>query len=437
MYRHLVRLAIGIGAAAALILPATAIAAHASGNTLYVSPGASNAADGSCATAEYATIQSAVNAAVAGNDLVICAGTYAEQVTITTSNLTLTTQGLAILQPTTASANATDLDNSQPIVAVLAVESPAKGVQVSGLTIDGSGIESSVEGCGTDLVGVLYQASAGSATASLKHLTIENITPTDSGCGSGLGILAQAGATGSATAALTISNNTVSGYGKNGVTCSDLGITCTIASNTIGTAATSLVGQNGVQMGFGATGSVSKNTITGNNYTGTAGDANPQIQSDYAAGVLLYAAGINADGATTASTLVSGNHLLNNQIGVEVVDSAASVTSNSILENPGITGSAGVYGVGCDAYCGYFTDNDGATLNSAAAANQAVSVTKNTINFASPAPSASYGIWLGDNSWSAASGYYAPAGSESVSVTDKAISNVTHLLLIDSGASFA
>jgi hypothetical protein len=437
MYRYLVRFAIGAGAAVALILPATAIVASAAGNTRYVSPGSSNHADGSCATAGYGTIQSAINAALAGNTIVICAGTYAEQVTITTSNLTLTTQGSAIIQPTTAVFNATDRDSGQSIAAILAVEAPARGVQISGLTIDGSGIEASVDGCSDNLVGVLYQASTGSASAGLKHLTVENTTPTNSGCGAGQGILAQAGTSGTAIASLTISNDSVSGYGKNGITCSDLGITCAITSNAISTVATGAVAQNGVQVGFGASGSVTKNTITGNNWTAVGTDTNPQVQSDYAAGVLLYAAGINANGVTTKSTLVSGNHLSNNQIGVEVVDSAASVANNSILENPGIAGSIGIYGVGCDAYCGYFTDKNGANLDAAAASDQAVAVTKNTINFASPVPSASYGIWLGDNGWSAGSGYSAPAGSESVSVSDKAISNVTHLLLIDSGANFA
>jgi hypothetical protein len=134
---------------------------------------------------------------------------------------------------------------------------------------------------------------------------------------------------------------------------------------------------------------------------------------------------------------VSGNHLTNNQIGVEIVDSAASVKTNSILESsPGIADSIGIYGVGCDAYCGYFKDNNGATLDSVAAANQVVAVAKNTINFASPAPARSYGIWLGDDAWSAGGGYYGPAGSEEVSVANPAINNVTYPLVIDAGASF-
>jgi hypothetical protein len=428
--------ALGVGSAV-LVGPATKAAASTTAKpTLYVSPGASNAADGSCTTAGYGTIQSAVNAAAAGNKIVVCAGTYPEQVTIKTSNLTLTAQGTATIQPTSATSNAADLDNAQPIVAILAVEAPATGVQLAGLTVDGSGIQSLVNGCGTDLVGVLYQASTGTASATMKHLTIENTTPSNSGCGSGLGILAQAGTTGASKATLSISNNTVTGYGKNGITCSDLGIKCTITGNTITTAATGAVAQNGVQVGFGAYGSVSNNTISGNYWTAYGADTNPQVQSDYASGVLLYAAGIDSAGIATLSTSVNGNHFMNNQIGVEVVDSVASVKGNSILESsPGIGNSIGVYGVGCDAYCGYFTANNGSFLNTVAASGQRVSVAKNTIDFASPAPSGSYGIWLGDDGWVSATGYYGPAGSETVTVANPSIHNVTHPLVIDPGAT--
>lgn len=97
--------------------------------------------------------------------------------------------------------------------------------------------------------------------------------------------------------------------------------------------------------------------------------------------------------------------------------------------------SIGVYGVACDAYCGYFNDNNGAALDAVASAGQDVLVNTDTINFAAPAPSGSYGIWLGDDSWTGGGGDYAPAGSETVTISDTAISNVSHLLVVDAGAS--
>ena len=80
-------------ALAAPLLAATAIAAQAStasaapakhvSHVLYVSPKAWPwAKDQSCRTAKFRTIQSAVNAAPAGGTVVVCAGTYREQVVL-------------------------------------------------------------------------------------------------------------------------------------------------------------------------------------------------------------------------------------------------------------------------------------------------------------------------------------------------------------------
>ena len=80
-------------ALAAPLLAATAIAAQAStasaapaghrSHVLYVSPKAWPwAKDQSCKTAAFKTIQSAVNAAPAGGTVVVCAGTYHEQVVL-------------------------------------------------------------------------------------------------------------------------------------------------------------------------------------------------------------------------------------------------------------------------------------------------------------------------------------------------------------------
>ena len=60
-----------------------ALAGGGHGRVLYVSPHAkSHNADRSCGSAAFRTIQSAVNAARAGGNVVVCAGTYHEQVVI-------------------------------------------------------------------------------------------------------------------------------------------------------------------------------------------------------------------------------------------------------------------------------------------------------------------------------------------------------------------
>jgi Periplasmic copper-binding protein (NosD) len=73
-------------AASAIAVQATTASAAPAGHgshTLYVSPKASKKAkDQSCRTAAFRTIQSAVNAAPAGGKVVVCAGTYREQVVV-------------------------------------------------------------------------------------------------------------------------------------------------------------------------------------------------------------------------------------------------------------------------------------------------------------------------------------------------------------------
>jgi hypothetical protein len=417
-----------------------ASSAFASGSRLFVAPGAAaNGRDTSCATAKYSSIQSAVNAASSGGKVVICAGTYNEQVTVGTSDVTLEASGAAVIQPASAVANASDEDTSQPILAIVAVSPGATNVKLYGLTVDGSALASSVNSCSDEVVGVLYQASSGHAVSGLvSGLKVENVTPApaDAGCGNGLAVVVQAGPSGTATASVKLVGNTVTGYDKNGITCADVGTVCKIVRNTITTSPTSALAQNGVQVGFGAEGTLAENTISGNDWTAYPTDtANPQVQSDFGAGVLLYGAGINTAGATSSETSVNDNTLDNNQIGVEVVDSAAVVSKNAINESsPGLADSIGVYGVGCDGYCGYFNADNGHSLTSTASSDQSVVVRLNSVNFAG-APPRTYGIWLGDDGWTATGSYYPPAGSEKVTVSRNTVTGATHPLLIDAGAS--
>ncbi len=404
------------------------------GGRLYVSPGTPNRLDLGCSTAGFNTIQSAVNAAHPHSVITVCPGVYHGQVNIGTSKLTIRGMQTAVIQPTTMSQNATDENTGSPIYAIVDVKPGAHNVRLIGLTVDGSVAGSGLNSCSETFAGVLYQAASGAnVSGTLRKVTVENITAPNAGCGGNLAVLVQAGPSGTASARVLVTGSHISGYGKNGVTCSDVGTTCTLLGNTITTSPTGVVAQNGVQIGFGATGKLKNNSISGDNWTAYGSDPNPQVQSDFGTGVLLYGAGINAAGATTKSSLIKNNRLTNDQIGVEVVDSQASVRHNNITESSGIVDSVGVYGVGCDAYCGDFNDNDDQPLNTVASAHQPVSVANNTINFAS-SPSGSVGIWLGDNSWTGGAGYSGPSGSERVSTSGNLISNVGTTVLIGGGA---
>ena len=95
-------------ALAASLLAATGGAAAAGGATLYVSPsGASGHAGRSCATATFSSINAAVAAAPGGGTVIVCQGTYAEDVQVAKA---LTLKGRH------ARIDATGLDNGIVIV---------------------------------------------------------------------------------------------------------------------------------------------------------------------------------------------------------------------------------------------------------------------------------------------------------------------------------
>ena len=69
---------------------------------------------------------------------------------------------------------------------------------------------------------------------------------------------------------VTLTGNTVDDYGKNGITANEPGTFVTLTGNMVTGRGLTVLGdaaQNGVQIGFGARGLVSGNTISANFYT--------------------------------------------------------------------------------------------------------------------------------------------------------------------------
>jgi nitrous oxidase accessory protein NosD len=113
---------------------------HRSG-VLYVAPGGSSGSDGtSCDTASYSTIQSAVDAASPGGTVVVCPGTYSENVVIS-SPLTLRGLDGATIQGT--STNSTMCDQLGPAgpgsaQCLAAITIKSSDVEVKGFTVTGA-----------------------------------------------------------------------------------------------------------------------------------------------------------------------------------------------------------------------------------------------------------------------------------------------------------
>jgi hypothetical protein len=254
----------------------------------------------------YATIQLAVTGSAPGTVIQICPGKYPEQVVIgkklallgVGDTLINPTQDAAVIVPPTTGmvANASDVDDSHPIAAQLFVHDTfAAVITITNLTVDGLG--NAIAGCGPDFMGILYQNASG----TVNHVAVRNQVPGDvlNGCQSGESIYVQT-ATGF-TSKVTVENSSVHNYNKNGITGNDPNTKLVLIGNYVqgsGVVA-GLAAQNGIQLGFGATGSIGSETVIDNIY---------QDPSVAATDILLY------DTAENSGIKVTGNILGNSQI---------------------------------------------------------------------------------------------------------------------------
>jgi Periplasmic copper-binding protein (NosD) len=125
--------------------------------------------------ADFNTIQEAVTAVPSGSTINVCPGTYPEQVTI---QQPLTLQGVqngnnsavVITAPASGVLSAT-VPTSLFIVAQLAVSNSGGPVDISGITVDGTGVTGSISG--SFVAGILYDSSPG----TINHVVVQNLTP--------------------------------------------------------------------------------------------------------------------------------------------------------------------------------------------------------------------------------------------------------------------
>jgi nitrous oxidase accessory protein NosD len=114
---------------------------HPHSGTFYVSPsGKAGAADRNCASAAYLKIQSAVDAASRGATVVLCRGTYTEDVIISTPLALVGRHGAVVHGSATANGNCDQLGpsgpGSAPCLAAITIKSG--DVTVEGLTVTGA-----------------------------------------------------------------------------------------------------------------------------------------------------------------------------------------------------------------------------------------------------------------------------------------------------------
>jgi parallel beta-helix repeat protein len=168
-------------------------------------------------------------------------------------------------------------------------------------------------------IGIYYQNASGAVSRAsvLNEVLGAGLT----GCQAGLGIFAQSGGGGTSTVSITSSN--VENYQKNGITGNEVGTTVTIKGNTvIGQGPTSGAAENSIQIGFGATGTISGNTVGSDVWApdvfGDTGDA--------AAGLLVYA---------SQSVTITSNNVNNTPYGIALASdpSSGSADHNVVTKN--------------------------------------------------------------------------------------------------------
>jgi hypothetical protein len=224
-----------------------------------------------CPNAQFTSIQAAVNAAPAGAVINVCPGTYPETVRIskrlTVRGIRVGNENLILINPAIAAGNTSSLSSGAPVAAIVLVERTFN-VTLDDLTVDGA--NNTIGGCGLNLVGIFYRNASG----RIKNSAVRNIRLFPDallGCQSGLGIFAQSGNEPGVQrgARLEVVNTSVHDYQKNGITGNENGTELTATRNAVtGFGPTNIIAQNGVQLAFGARGSIAGNSIINNNYSG-------------------------------------------------------------------------------------------------------------------------------------------------------------------------
>lgn len=297
------------------LLALTVFGAHTlAAATVYVG------ACGPSAATHYTTIQSAVTAVPPGSTILVCPGTYPEQVTIT-KNLALTgvqsgtLDSAVITSPAGGVAqNTYDLYEppSYPVAAQVLVQN-AQSVNISNIAVDGS--NNQVNGCGTDLRGIYYQGASGTLTAVVTRN--QTLATGLNGCQSGEGIFVQSGYGCTTPAHVTVGGSSVHSFQKNGITGDGSETSLKVLQNYIsGQGPTTGAAENGVQISDGAAGQVIGNTVIDNIW---APDTSADI-GDAASGILVYA---------SEGVLVSNNTVGTTQFGIVTVTDPGSPSPNN------------------------------------------------------------------------------------------------------------
>lgn len=255
-----------------------------------------------CPNAGFTHIQDAIDAAAPGDHIRICKGTYVEQLTIRKA-LDIDADSGAVLMPGAMKQNTTSLFDGAAIATAILV-ADATNVSISGLTVDG--VNNGISECAPDLEGITFQNASGSVSrAAIRNFKLGAGL---GGCQSGTGLFVQSG--GGMISSVEIDDCTIHDFQKNGITANEVGTTAFIRRNVVtGIGPNMAIAQNGIQIGFGAGGAITKNVVTNNVFSpcsavATCTAAATNILVEQADGVEVSG---NRAGISQVAIFVNGN----------------------------------------------------------------------------------------------------------------------------------
>jgi hypothetical protein len=225
---------------------------------------------------------------------------------------------------------------------------------------------------GANYYGIVVNGDVGSPSLSITNSNIHDIGEVPlNGTQHGVAIYFRSFfLTGSASG--TISNDTFTNYQKGGIVANGQGVNVAITDNTVtGQGRVDYIAQNGIQVGYGASASVMRNTVTGNAYTG-ANNAS-------SGGILVVggaAYGTCPDGNVcpyTVNTRIIQNTVRESDVGIWLSNADASFAPpssatnikavNNVLSNTAVTNVSGCVTQGYQAGVSDEGNNDKIVTN--------------------------------------------------------------------------
>jgi parallel beta-helix repeat protein len=263
-------------------------------------------------------------------------------ISITEPNVSITRKGggTVTIEPVTTQAE-TSVEDTTPQNVLVNVAPGVSGADLSKLTITGIDAQNSFTPGSQDFVGVYFPNASG----SLDKVTVTGIQQPAHSFGDQPGangdIYAVSCTGGSCPAStgsssVTLTDVTATNYDKNGITCDGAATSCTISGSTVtggggvaGTPPLSDQAQNGIQVAYGATATVTTTTVSGNAYS-CNGVLNSACYS--ASGILGYQDG----GLSVTHSTVTAN-----DVGIVPYDDAGAVTISNNTVTDGTDASVG------------------------------------------------------------------------------------------------